>query len=162
MEAVSCWRWWLSGYVSSAISLLSICPQVLLGTIEASIWRWGAGTIAPTNLEKSKTLNKINTIESKVGTEKRTYRLRKHSTVGIWNLDVSGFQMVESRSVYKWHSKTDHRCLRCCFWQPFCICHLKSWLFCSPLEFTIWNPEFLAAILNLPFENWTFLSDFKW
>ena len=73
------------------------------------------------------------------------------NTVGIRNLDVSWFRMVESRTVHKWHSKTEHICLRWCFWQPSCTDHLKSGLFGSHLEFTIWNMNLLAAILYLPF-----------
>ena len=57
----------------------------------------------------------------------------------IWNPDVFWFRMVDSRLVYEWHSKT---------W----LTH-QRWCFCSRLIFTIWNLEFLSAILNLPFEN---------
>ena len=91
----------------------------------------------------------------------------KNNTVGIWNPDVSGFGMVKIRSVYKWHLKTNHRCLRrsfwlpailfwpfdiLTFWPPSWICHLKSGLFGSHLKFTIWKPDFLVWISNGQFK----------
>ena len=79
-----------------------------------------------------------------------------HYTVGIWNLGVCGFWMVESRMLHKWHSKTGHRFTDCACYYP--IFQLPPYI----LQVTI-NCTYVTSLTctlyswidNKSFKNWT-------